>query len=141
MGKNIELQGNSWRHIADMAYSREEFISFRDDKAATNLPFRWYMNYRTANSKLDYLEKIAAYRQMKKHVTSKQKELQNLHLSLSFNDVMAFLDKRINALEARAGLYEMRFSRRLQTIAIMYINGQYKYFYGWKSLLKDLMIS
>ncbi|MBG0792641.1 glycosyltransferase [Methylocystis sp. H62] len=102
--------------------------------------FSWYLKFRKVDSRADYLNKVDQFTRMKQHLHSRILEFRGMDLLVSEKQVIDALDRRIVAFRNRASLFGMPYVKRLKLIFVMATTGQYKLFYGWKSLLKDLTI-
>ncbi|WP_159726018.1 glycosyltransferase [Methylosinus sp. Ce-a6] len=100
----------------------------------------WRAKFKGVDPRTDYLNKAAQFRKMRAHLRVRRIEFGRLNVSVGFDDVDFELSRNIEALENRAALREMSYTGRLAAIADMALRGKYKYFYGWKSIAKDLMI-
>ena len=97
-------------------------------------------NFKGVDPRTDYLNKAAQFRKMRAHLRARRIEFGRLNVSVGFDDVDVDLTRNIEALENRAALRDLSYTGRLAAIADMALRGKYKYFYGWKSIAKDLMI-
>lgn len=101
---------------------------------------RWRAKFKGVDSRSDYLRKAAQFRRMRVHLAVKRDEFARLEVAADFSDVLGELSRNIDAFESRAALHDLSYPGRLAAIADMSLRGKYKYFYGWKSIAKDLLI-
>lgn len=100
----------------------------------------WRAKFQGVDVRSAYLDKAAQFRKMRAHLFDRRREFLRLNVSVGFDDVESELSKNIEALEDRAALHEKSRAARLAAIADMTLRGKYRYFYGWKSIAKDLLI-
>ncbi|MBY6242471.1 glycosyltransferase [Methylosinus sp. Sm6] len=100
----------------------------------------WRAKFKGADSRSDYLTKALQFRRMCIHLAAKRDEFSRLEVAADYGDVLGELSRHIDAFENRAALHDVSYPGRLAAIADMALRGKYKYFYGWKSIAKDLLI-
>lgn len=99
--------------------------------------FRYWKN-RKERPIETYIQNISQHQLMLRELDIKQSYLTHLPLAPSKNDITKNLSAIILANEYRRDLVGGKFFAKLKIISIMIFRNDYKYFKGWKSLMKDI---
>lgn len=101
--------------------------------------YQLYKKYRTSEVVEDYIAYKEDVESMLVMLNNKSNLFQRLNLSLSSDQVLHNLDEMVKSYNSRIKLLEAGFIFRKINAFQMLIAGQYRYFRGFKSFLKDVL--
>lgn len=102
--------------------------------------FAIYKKYKYVNSKLHYKKRSLEYLEMKCIFCEREKLFTSLPMVLSNDQINLKIKNIIDACKNRSVLYDLKWLKRIVLITKMILKGQYQYFNGFKSIIKDILI-
>ena len=86
-----------------------------------------------------WLKEVEVSEHLLKILVEKKKEIEKLNFSAIAESICVFERKKNVVIKKRINLINLRPLNRLLPVVLFYISGNYKYFSGWKSALKDVI--
>jgi len=86
-----------------------------------------------------WLAQVRASRELQHVLRSNEAVLASWGLSADLTRALDREERRVHALIGRVDVVKKMFPARLFSVIKFYLGGNYQYFLGWKSALKDLI--
>ena len=86
-----------------------------------------------------YQSEACEYLSMRQILDERKDDFSSLPMAPRIDDIRAIIDRGIEAKLNRAKLVNLGWLRRKVLVAEMIAKGQYKYFYGIRSIAKDIL--